>query len=102
MFSLGQKIVLVDDQWTETVLDLYLSLPIKDSVYVVRQTRVGVKADELIMDQRRVLEQSLLLVGIENPSNNLGVEYGFAASRFRSLEFLQDKATAEKEDLIFK
>jgi len=47
-----------------------------DTVYVVRAVRVGVKADELIMDMRRVLEPSLLLVGIYNPTNNLGVEAG--------------------------
>ena len=45
MFSVGQKIVLVDDQWPETVKQLYLALPVKDGVYVVRAVRVGVKAD---------------------------------------------------------
>ena len=55
MFSVGQKVVLVDDAWPETVKQLYLALPVKDGVYVVRAVRVGVKADELIMDLRRVL-----------------------------------------------
>jgi hypothetical protein len=54
------------------------------------------------MDMRRVLEQSLLLVSIMNPCNNLGVEYGFAASRFRSLTELQDEVTEEKEDVVLK
>ena len=106
MFSVGQKVVLVDDNWPDTVKQLYLSLPVKDSIYVVRATRVGVRADELIMDMRRVLEQSLLLVGIVNPCNNLGVEAGFAASRFRSLTEMQDQAVEEKgqekEDEILK
>ena len=97
MFSVGQKVVCVDDQWPESVKEIYLSLPVKDSVYVVRAVRVGVKADELIMDMRRVLEQSLLLVGLYNPVNKLGVEAGFAASRFRALDELKTAAAEEKE-----
>ena len=97
MFSVGQKVVLVDDAWPETVKQLYRALPVKDSIYVVRAVRVGVRADELIMDMRRVLESSLLLVGIYNPTNNLGVEAGFAASRFRALDELKQSAIEEKE-----
>jgi|SRR5665213_2024537 len=102
MFSVGQKVVLVDDKWPETVKQLYLALPVKDSIYAVRAVRVGVKADELIMDLRRVLEPSLLLVGIYNPTNNLGVEAGFAASRFRALDELKQTAAEEaaKEDEV--
>jgi hypothetical protein len=100
MFSVGQKVVLVDDKWPESVKELYLQLPVLNQVYVVRAVRVGVRADELIMDMRRVLEQSLLLVGIYNPTNNLGVEAGFAASRFRALDELKQSASEEaaKED----
>ena len=100
MFSVGQKIVLVDDKWPESVKQLYLQLPVRDNVYVVRAVRVGVRADELIMDMRRVLEQSILLTGIYNPTNNLGVEAGFAASRFRALDELKQEATEAnaKED----
>ena len=65
-----------------------------------RTTRVGVQADELIMDMRRVLEQSLLLVGIVNPGNKLGVEAGFAASRFRSLAEMKDEGVEEKEEVV--
>ena len=97
MFSVGQKIVLVDDQWPETVKQLYLALPVRDCIYVVRAVRVGVKADELLMDLRRVLEPSLLLAGLYNPANNLGVEAGFAASRFRALDELKQTAVEEHE-----
>ena len=100
MFSVGQKVVLVDDKWPETVKQLYLALPVKDSIYVVRAVRVGVRADELIMDMRRVLEQSLLLVGIVNPCNKVGVEAGFAASRFRSLAELKDEVAKENEAVV--
>ncbi len=100
MFNVGQKVVLVDDQWPESVKQLYLALPVKDSVYVVRAVRVGVKVDELIMDLRRVLESSLLLVGLYNPTNKLGVEAGFAASRFRALDEMKTEAVEEMEALV--
>ena len=100
MFEVGQKVVLVDDRWPATVKEIYLALPVKDSVYVVRAVRLGVRADELIMDMRRVLEQSILLVGIYNPTNKIGVEAGFAACRFRALEELKIEATAEKEAVV--
>ena len=97
MFSVGQKVVLVDDKWPETVRQLYLQLPVLDTVYVIRAIRVGVKADELIMDMRRVLEPSLLLIGIINPTNKLGVEAGFAAHRFRSLDELKTETVKDEE-----
>src|ERR1700678_1104676 len=97
MFSVGQKVVLVDDKWPATVKQLYLQLPVLDTVYVVRAVRVGVKADELIMDMRRVLEPSLLLIGIVNPTNKLGVEAGFAAHRFRSLDELKTETVKDEE-----
>jgi hypothetical protein len=100
MFSVGQKVVLVDDKWSESVLQIYLQLPVKDTVYVVRAVRVGVRADELIMDMRRVLEQSILLVSIYNPANNLGVEMGFAASRFRTLDEIKTSAVKEEEAVV--
>jgi hypothetical protein len=100
MFSVGQKVVLVDDKWPETVKQLYLQLPVRDTVYVIRAIRVGVKADELIMDLRRVLEPSVLLVGIYNPTNKLGVEAGFAAHRFRALDELKKEAVEEKEAVV--
>jgi hypothetical protein len=100
MFKVGQKVVLVDDKWPETVKQLYLQLPVLDTVYVVRAVRVGVKADELIMDMRRVLEPSLLLIGIINPTNKLGVEAGFAAHRFRSLDELKTETVKEEEVTI--
>ena len=100
MFKVGQKVVLVDDKWPETVKELYWQLPVLNQVYVVRAVRVGVKADELIMDMRRVLEPSLLLVGLYNPTNKLGVEAGFAASRFRALDELKQTAVEEQEAVV--
>ena len=100
MFSVGQKVVLVDDKWPESVKQLYLQLPVLDTIYVVRAVRVGVRVDELVMDMRRVLESSLLLVGLYNPTNHLGVEAGFAATRFRTIDELKKENVEEKEAVV--
>jgi len=57
----------VDDKWSESVKQLYLQLPVLDTVYVVRAVRVGVRADELIMDCG-ASGASILLVSIYNPT----------------------------------
>jgi hypothetical protein len=46
---------------------------------------------------RRVLEPSILLIGLVNPVNKLGVEAGFAAHRFRALDELKTETTVEEE-----
>lgn len=90
--NIGDKVVCIDANFPESVREIYLSLPKEGGVYVVRAVRVGVKADERIMDERRELALSLLLVGITNPTNHLGVEHGFQATRFRRLEEMQEVA----------
>lgn len=101
MFSVGQKVVLVDDKWPDSVLQLYVQLPSLNTVYVIRETRVGVEADKLIMDMQRVLTQSLLLCGVFNPCNKIGVEAGFNSTRFRTLEEIQAKNSEVKvEELV--
>ena len=100
MFNVGQKVVLVDYKWPEAVKQLYLQLPVLETIYVVRAVRVGVKVDELLMDMRRVLEPSILLIGIYNPTNKLGVEAGFAGSRFRALDELKTEKVEEQEALV--
>lgn len=96
MFNIGQKVVLVDDKWPDSVLQLYAQLPSLNTVYVVRDTRVGVEADALIMDPQRRLTQSLLFCGIFNPCNKIGVEAGFNSTRFRTLEEIQAKNSEVK------
>jgi len=44
-----------------------------------------------------VLEPSLLLIGIINPTNKLGVEAGFAAHRFRALDELKTETVKDEE-----
>jgi len=89
MFEIGQKVVCVDGKFPDSVLQIYLQLPIEDKVYVGRDVRPGVNEDVLLMDMHVKHEPSLLLIGLYNPCNNRGIEAGFSATRFRSLEELK-------------
>lgn len=100
MFTAGDKVILIDDHWPETVRHLYDQLPKLETTYIVRATRAGVDADQLIMDKRRVLKQSILLEGIQNRTNKLGVEAGFNSERFRKLDELQSINSERKSDLV--
>ena len=43
---------------------------------------------------------TFLLMGVVNPANKLGVEAGFAARRFRSLEELKLEKVEEAEAVV--
>jgi len=51
---------------------------------------------------RRVVEPLVLLVDRYNPANNLGVEVGFAASRFRTLDELKQQDVEENEAVAWR
>jgi len=77
----GQKVVCVDDVFPPAAKRLYLALPVKDRIYVVRQVSLGVnwKAEPG--------EVCLLLVGLHNPRSTKPPfpERGFNSERFRPL-----------------
>lgn len=101
MFHTGQKVVCIDDQFCEEVHKLYTSLPKKDTTYVIRGINDGQSVNALVMDYRCVQEPAVYLIGLFNPCNSKGLEFGFSSNRFRSLEELKDKTrqSQEKEDL---
>ncbi len=82
--NIGDKVVLVDDQWPASVTSIYAALPIKGPVYLVRHVAPGVDLDVLLMDRHRKLGFALFLVGLVNPGPN-GREMGFGSHRFRKL-----------------
>lgn len=94
MFCTGQKVVCVDDVFHPSIAALYLALPKKDAVYVVRSVSVGIspKGEEG--------EIAITLVGLKNPRSSKPPhpERAFNAMRFRSLEELVDEAFKEAED----
>ena len=82
----NDKVILVDDRWTPGIEHLYRALPVKDTVYCIREVQPGVCVDTLLMDCHQKPEPSLLLVGITNEVDKSGYERGFAARRFRKLD----------------
>lgn len=68
MFTTGQKVVCIDDEFTEFIKVRYSALPTKNSIYTVRDVEVAIYLEELI-----------------NPANQAGTERGFNAERFAPL-----------------
>src|SRR5271167_3011410 len=98
-FSIGDKVVCVDDKFPPDISKLYTALPVKDTTYVVRDIRLGIN---LTMEG----DVSVLLIGLVNPKadSKSGLERGFRADRFRPLQELREEKTAtnaaeEKKEL---
>jgi hypothetical protein len=87
-FSIGDKVVCVDDKFPPDISKLYDALPVKDSTYVVRDIRLGIN---LTMEG----DVSVLLIGLVNPKadSKANLERGFRADRFRPLEELRGEKT---------
>ena len=92
-FSIGDKVVCVDDKFPPDISKLYDALPVKDSTYVVRDIRLGIN---LTMEG----DVSVLLIGLVNPKadSKAGLERGFRADRFRPLEELRNEQKASKPE----
>ena len=91
MFSPGQKVACIDDQFPLGIEKLYTALPRKDEIYTIRDLLPGVSL------QNSEGEVALYLVELVNPANRHGVEYGFNAERFAPLQTDEDEAV-EYED----
>jgi len=99
-FSIGDKVVCVDDKFPPDISKLYDALPVKDSTYVVRDVRLGIN---LTMEG----DVSVLLIGLVNPKadSKANLERGFRADRFRPLEELRNEkkestSVEEKKELV--
>ncbi len=99
-FSIGDKVVCVDDKFPPDISKLYDALPVKDSTYVVRDIRLGIN---LTMEG----DVSVLLIGLLNPKadSKANLERGFRADRFRPLEELRSEkkestSVEEKKELL--
>ncbi len=85
MFSPGQKVACVDDQFPLGIGKLYTALPKKDVIYTVRDLLPGVSLSN------SEGETALYLVELVNPANRHGIEYGFNAERFAPLQTDEDE-----------
>ena len=94
MFCTGQKVVCCDDVFHPQIAALYVALPKKDAVYVVRGVSVGIspKGEEG--------EIAITLIGLKNPRSSKAPhpERAFNAMRFRSLEEMQESVSKEAEE----
>lgn len=100
MFVKGQKIVCIDDVFTDAVRKLYRRLPVKDVVYTVREVYLG-RGNVLAKDSGKMDgEIGILLVEIVNPGDpalqqGIHGELGFKGERFAPLETLPDEESSE-------
>ena len=87
----GDHVVCINDTFPAVVSKLYKTLPKKDSHYVVRDVRMGIRLD------CKTGDASVLLVGIVNPcaDSKARHERGFSIDRFRKLDELKTETTKE-------
>lgn len=79
MFTTGQKVVCIDDEFTEFIKVRYSALPTKNSIYTVRDVVLGCNY------QGEAGEVAIYLEELINPANQAGTERGFNAERFAPL-----------------
>jgi len=97
-YDIGDKVVCKDGNFSPVVNGLYAELPKQDSVYVVRDIKLGIALD------CKTGEVSVLLVGITNPKANVSPfrERGFAGWRFEKLKAVtttEEKPIQEPKEL---
>lgn len=110
MFSTGQKVVCINDQFDPWVYDLYRALPKKDKTYTVRAIAPGRSQPQFTVNDDAELKLTgaefdilILLKELQNPEDphsSLKQELGFRAERFAPLEEDEEEEEAEAGELI--
>lgn len=103
MFSKGQKVVCINDEFPPLARELYTQLPRKDSVYTVRAVFIGRGNLTRAGSGKQDGEIGLLLEELVNPrdpalKNGLNGELGFNSERFAPLEYAEDGAVLVEEE----
>lgn len=82
MYTQGQKVICCDDVFTDFIKAIYTALPVKDSIYTVRDVIPGINQDN------KTHEVAVLLVELTNPLNSAKVpqERAFNIERFAPLD----------------
>ena len=82
MYSVGQRVVCIDAEFSDFIKSLYVELPVKDTVYTIRDVMPGIGADN------KTYEVAVLLVELKNNLNNHPVptENAFNVERFAPLD----------------
>lgn len=110
MFSTGQKVVCINDQFDPWVYDLYRALPKKDKTYTVRAIAPGRSKPQFTVNDDAEIKLTgaefdilLLLKELQNPDDphsTLKQELGFRAERFAPLEEDEEEEEAEAGELV--
>lgn len=101
MFSKGQKVVCINDDFPPVAHELFERLPVKDKVYTVRAVYVGRGNYTRAESGKRDGEIGVLLEEIVNPRDpalkqGLNGELGFNSERFAPLHHdTEDEAADE-------
>jgi hypothetical protein len=108
MFTTGQKVVCINDDFEPWVYDLYRALPKKDKVYTVRSVGVGRSNPTFAVDDDAEIKLTgaefdllILLKELTNPDDphsSMKQELGFRSERFAPLQ--EDTAEEEEGELI--
>ena len=99
MFSKGQKVVCINDQFPGWVAEFFDQLPVKGRTYTVRAVclrRETLKGSEeatiaLLLEELR---------NLEDPTHKDKQELAFKAERFAPLETVEETKEAEIADAI--
>jgi len=104
MFSVGQRVVCINDHFEPWVYDLYRSLPRKDKVYTIRAIGAGRSNPKFDIDDNAELRLTsadfdflvLLkeLMNGDDPHSAAKQELGFRAERFAPLQ--EDEAESRE------
>ena len=89
-WSIGQRVICIDDVFPRAILEWCNSVPVAGHVYTIRAMQVGIDPTTLVMDL------GFLLVEIVNPQNELGREPGFFHTRF--VPWLDTNSETERND----
>jgi hypothetical protein len=94
----GQKVVCIDDTFTDVIRSIYQQLPTKGDTYTIREVFLG---REKIVKAGDSATVGLLLEELHNPQDPFHAdsqELGFSSERFAPLEELPpEEAWAEEE-----
>lgn len=94
MFMQGQKVVCINDSWSQLTLSYYIALPIKDGVYTIRAIMPGRGNQQTVPPYKFTEEIAVLLEELINPEygpEGKKTEAGFNAERFVPLEELSEE-----------
>lgn len=96
----GQKVVCINDSFSEFIRAIYLQLPVKGKTYVIREVFLG---REKIVKGGDSATVGILLQELNNPPDPFHAgqqELGFSSERFAPLEEIPAEEAENEEMLV--